>query len=218
MKKLLLLFTLLAVMTTVQAQFGAGADVVSRYVWRGTDFGESAAVQPALTYTYEGLEIGAWGSYSMSADGAGANENDLYVSYTYDDLTLAVTDYYFPAPGTYHMFEFSPDSSYNLIEVSGAYSYNSLSLLAAVLVTGDFDAAGEKRNSIYAEAAYEFSLPEEVTLDLIAGIGNEIYVLNDKGDFGLVNLGCTLSKGMFSTSLIFNVEAETRYLVFSASF
>ena len=218
MKKLLLPFMFFAVLATVKAQFGVGADVVSRYIWRGTDFGESAAVQPALTYTYEGLEIGAWGSYSITTDGAGANENDLYASYTYNNATLSVTDYYFPAPGVYKMFEFKPDSAYNLIEVSGGYRYSSLSLLAAIYISGDLDAAGKKRNSIYVEAAYEFALPEEVILNVFAGAGNEIYVVNDKGDFGLVNLGCTLSKGMFSTSLIFNVEAETRYLVFSASF
>jgi hypothetical protein len=214
----LLIFLWVAAATGLQAQFSAGADVVSRYIWRGTDFGQSAAVQPALAYTYKDLEVGAWGSYSLSSDGAGANENDLYISYTVRDFTLAVADYYFPAPGVYHMFEFDPDSTYNLIEVAGSYTYASFSILAAAFVSGDIDAAGEKRNSIYLEAAYDIALPEEVSLCVFLGAGNEMYVSNDKGDFGLVNLGCTLSKGMFSTSLIFNPEAETRYLVFAASF
>jgi hypothetical protein len=208
----------LFVLTAAQAQFDTGADVVSRYIWRGSDFGQSAAVQPALTYTYKGFEVGAWGSYSLSADGAGANENDLYISYTYSSFTLAVADYYFPAPGVYHMFEFDPDSIYNLIELAGTYNYQALTVFGAVFVSGDINATGEKRHSIYLEAAYEFALPEEVALDLFAGAGNEMYVLNDNGDFGFVNLGCTIRKGIFSTSLIFNPEAETRYLVFTASF
>lgn len=41
------------------AQFGLGADVVSRYVWRGTDFGNAASVQPYISYTAGVLEIGA---------------------------------------------------------------------------------------------------------------------------------------------------------------
>jgi hypothetical protein len=212
------IFITVAAVTSIQAQFSASADVVSRYIWRGADYGQSAAVQPALAYTYEGLEVGAWGSYSLSADGAGANENDLYVSYSYSAFTLTLSDYYFPAPGVYSMFEFSPDSAYNLIEVSGAYSYESLSFLAAIFVSGDLDAAGEKRNSFYLETAYEVALPEDLALNVFAGAGNEFYVINEKGNFGLVALGCTLSRGMFSTSLIFNPEAETRFLVFTASF
>jgi hypothetical protein len=210
---------LLIAMNAAQAQFDAGADVVSRYVWRGTDFGQSAAVQPTLNYTYKGLEVGAWGSYSLSVDGAAAaNENDLYISYTYNRFTLAIADYYFPAPGVYHMFEFDPDSAYNLIELAGSYTYQSLNIFAAVFVSGDINAAGDKRNSLYLEADYAFALPEEVELHLFAGAGNELYVLNEKGHLGLVNLGCTLRKGIFSTSLIFNPEAETRYLVFTVSF
>jgi hypothetical protein len=218
MKKLTLLVVFMAMTAMVYSQFSTGADVVSRYIWRGSDFGESAAVQPALAYAYKGLEVGAWGSYALTASGAGANENDLYISYTYSGVTLAVSDYYFPAPGAFSMFEFDPDSSFNIIEVTAGFSYSSFSVLVGAFVSGDVNAAGEKRNSIYAEAGYEFALPEEVALSVFAGVGNEFYVVNEKGDFGLVNLGCTLSKGMFATSLIFNMESETRFLVFSASF
>lgn len=78
-----------------------GADVVSRYIWRGVDFGESASVQPGLTVSLGKLEFGAWGSYSISQSGASANENDLWASFTHEfesgaSLSLGVTDYYFP--------------------------------------------------------------------------------------------------------------------------
>ena len=59
-----------------------GADFVSRYVWRGSDFGESFSVQPALTLGHSGLKVGAWGSYSLSSDAAMSNELDLWASYT----------------------------------------------------------------------------------------------------------------------------------------
>jgi len=82
---------------------GIGADFVSRYVWRGLDFGESFSVQPSFSITTGRLELGAWGSYSISADGAGANENDLYLSYSIQSesgagISFGVTDYYFPTP------------------------------------------------------------------------------------------------------------------------
>lgn len=82
-----------------------GADVVSRYVWRGLDFGESASVQPGLTVSLGKLELGAWGSYSISKSGATANENDLWASFSHEfksgaSLSLGVTDYYFPNAAT----------------------------------------------------------------------------------------------------------------------
>jgi hypothetical protein len=43
-----------------------GADVMSRYIWRGIDFGNSPAVQPSLFLSWRGLNVGAWGSYSFA--------------------------------------------------------------------------------------------------------------------------------------------------------
>ena len=45
------------------AEVGIGADVVSRYIFRGTDFGNAVTVQPGLTYSTDSFEIGAWSSW-----------------------------------------------------------------------------------------------------------------------------------------------------------
>ena len=71
-----------------------GADVVSRYVWRGTDVGDSPAVQPSISYTMGAIEVGAWSSWSVSA--SGANENDLYVTYAAGPMSVTLTVYFFP--------------------------------------------------------------------------------------------------------------------------
>src|SRR5690625_3783970 len=43
--------------TDAEAQrFNVGADIVSRYVWRGTDFGESVSIQPTLSFSAGGFE------------------------------------------------------------------------------------------------------------------------------------------------------------------
>lgn len=91
-----------ALPAAAQTQIGLGADVVSRYVWRGYDFGESASIQPALAVTAGGLEVGLWSSYAV--DDVSANELDLYVSYTAGPVTLGVTDYTFPPAD---LFDFS---------------------------------------------------------------------------------------------------------------
>ncbi|MCW8818976.1 MAG: hypothetical protein OQK61_01520, partial [Ignavibacteriaceae bacterium] len=86
MKKAAKFFTLLVgvvVMFSGVAKaegFDVGADVVSRYVWRGTQFGDGIAVQPWLSYSFPGIgvEVGAWGSYDLSDEDA--SEADLYVT------------------------------------------------------------------------------------------------------------------------------------------
>jgi hypothetical protein len=54
----------------VAAELGVGADVVSRYVFRGALADDNVAVQPFLSATHEMgsgmLEIGAWGSYAVT--------------------------------------------------------------------------------------------------------------------------------------------------------
>jgi len=79
---------------SAQTEISVGADVVSRYVWRGFDFGESLSIQPALEVATSGLAVGAWSSYAFTS--GGANELDLYLSYTAGPVTFGVTDYYFP--------------------------------------------------------------------------------------------------------------------------
>lgn len=83
---------------SAHAQFGFGSVIVSRYVWRGTDFGNSASVQPSLHYSVGGLEVGAWASYPISSDitSLSVNENDLFIKYSIGRLGLMITDYYFP--------------------------------------------------------------------------------------------------------------------------
>ena len=78
MKKLLIVLMLLFTATAVHAQqFNFGADIVSRYVFRGIDFGESATVQPSISYSVGGLEIGTWASYATNPASADVNEHDL---------------------------------------------------------------------------------------------------------------------------------------------
>jgi hypothetical protein len=82
------------------ANFQAGADFMSRYIWRGLDLGGAGpSIQPALKLNVGNsnhtLSLGAWGAYTFSA--TSNQEVDLILSYTYKHmLTLMVTDYFFP--------------------------------------------------------------------------------------------------------------------------
>lgn len=211
MKKMTILSLIAVMLLTANvsfAEFGIGADVVSRYVWRGTDFGNSASVQPALTYTAGNLEIGAWGSYGLTAAAAGANENDLYISYAIGDLGITVTDYYFPEAG--EAFNYKDEDSIHFLEASLSYSIGKVSLLAAMFFMGDPD------DSPYVEAGYELVSDDDMSATLTVGAGDGMYTVED--GFGVVNVGLTVSKGSMFASYIINPEAETNFLVFGMSF
>ena len=192
------------------AQFGIGADVYSRYVWRGADFGNSVSLQPALSYGIGGLEIGAWASYPIASDSTslGSNENDLYITYAIGDLSLTVTDYYFPEGG--EVFNYSDEDGFHFLEASVGYAFGPVSMLAGYFFSGDAD------NSVYAELGYGFYESDDISASLTIGSGDGMYVLED--DFNVVNVGLTVASGAMSVSYIINPDTETNFLVAGYSF
>lgn len=42
-----------------------GVDLVSRYIWRGQDYG-AVSLQPSLALSYNGLSLEAWGNVGLS--------------------------------------------------------------------------------------------------------------------------------------------------------
>jgi len=201
-----LVFTLILA-SHASAQIGLGADVVSRYVWRGTDFGNSASVQPALSYTMGSLEIGAWGSYALT-DG-GFNENDIYLTYSIGNVGITVTDYYFPED--MDAFNYSDEDGTHGLEASVSFGLGDLSLLAGYFFSGDPD------HSMYFEAGYGFYEKDDVTASLTVGAGDGAYV-HESEDFDVVNVGITAASGAMSVSYIVNPQLETNFIVFCYSF
>ena len=199
-------------------EFDVGADLVSRYVWRGTDFGNTAAAQPFISFSNGPVEIGAWGSYSLTPT-AGGYENDLYITFSQGPLSVTLTDYYFPnmAAGVDEFFEFSEDStgsSYHFLEAAVGFTNGPLSLLAGVFLTNDDD------NSVYLEGSYEAFNKDDVSASVIVGTGNGIYSIEDPGDddsFNLVNVGLSVSKGMFTGSYLVNPDRKISFLVIGVS-
>jgi uncharacterized protein (TIGR02001 family) len=166
-----------------------GADIVSRYVWRGLDFGESMSVQPGLTFSLGGgLEFGAWGSYSISASGAGANENDLWVTYSYEassgaSFAVGMTDYYFPGPRALGFRDGDAHTQEVSVAVSGTEAF-PVSLYAGMVLDDD--------KPVYFEASVPFAVGDaEVGLHAGAVSGESAFYATE--GFALVNLGITAS-------------------------
>lgn len=214
MKKAILLLTTLSMLLLIAsasfAEIGLGADVVSRYVWRGTDFGNALSIQPGMSFSKGSLEIGAWASYPIDNGSVGANENDLYISYSIGDLGLTLTDYYFPEFGG--VFKYADEDAFHFLEASASYSVGSFSLLGGYYFSGDED------KSMYFELGYALGTYDDVEASIVVGGGDGVYVTDESGDFNVVNIGVTFAKGALSASYIINPEAETNFLVFGYSF
>ncbi|MFT3740495.1 MAG: hypothetical protein QM786_17235 [Breznakibacter sp.] len=209
MKKAVLTFAAAVLFTSAFAQeseskFSINADLVSRYVWRGTQLG-TTAIQPGVSYSTGGFTLGSWASYAIDGSGFG-DECDLYASYAFDfGLGVVVNDYFFPNAG-YDNSYFNYDDNHTL-ELGLTYATGGLNLAAYKYLNADED--------LYVEASYSFKYAT-----LFAGAGNENYSVS--GDFNLVNLGLKVSKEVAISdkysvspfaSFIVNPNREQTFLV-----
>lgn len=211
-----------------QAEISLGTDLVSRYVWRGTDFGQSPSIQPTLALTVGGLEFGAWGAYQLGRDAISlpADELDLYLGYSLalgsTTLDLLVTDYYFPTAGL-KFGDFSDEGGAHIIEVGATISGPEslpLYLSAYVNVYNDTD------NSAYIEVGYSTAV-NDVSLDVFVGAtpgGDNMYY--GTKDLNVINMGITASKEIKITedfslpifgSYMINPNQEISYFVLGIS-
>jgi hypothetical protein len=208
-----------------QAEVSLGTDVVSRYVWRGTDFGQTPSIQPALDFTARGFSAGFWGAYQLGRDASSlpADELDFYLGYSLElgsaNLDLVVTDYYFPNSGI-KFGNYEDGTGAHIIEVGGTVSLSDFYLAGFVNVYNDAD------NSSYFELGYSTSV-QSVDLSLFAGAtpgGTNMYY--GTTDFNFVNVGVTASKEIKITddfslpifgSYILNPNQEIAHFVFGIS-
>ncbi len=202
--------TILTTITTVlfsslgYGQSSIGLDVYNRYVWRGTDFGNAAALQPYLEFTKGKFTLGAWSSWAVNS--GSANENDIYVSANLGSFSLTVTDYFFPTySGEDKLFDYSEKSGSHFVEASLGTSLGPVGLTA-----GYFFIDPDK--STYLEASYG---------PITIGAGNGMYTLEEEGEkdsFQVVNVGLTASRDQFTATYVINPQQETSFLVFGVSF
>jgi len=214
-----------------------GGDLVSRYIWRGTDFGNSPAIQPAMELGYSGFALGAWGSYSTND--ANFQEADFYLSYTFKEMiTIQVTDYFFPnGRATENDYlHYTDDSTGHVFE--GLISFNGTEKIpVSLMIATNFAGAdahthdGKLQYSTYIELGYSTHIGE-TSLDVFLG-GTPTNPNKDLGESGyygphagVVNIGVTGGREIpitekfslpVSVSLIANPMQENIYFVLGIS-
>lgn len=224
-----LLCTLVPVFAQAQS-VGFGADFMSRYVWRGYDFGDSFSVQPGLTLSAGNFELGTWAAYSVGAEGASANEHDIYATYSIGlgssaSLDITLTDYYFPngegESGAWLNLD-GNGAGAHWIELVGSLTFPEA---FPVTLSAAFMAHNDPDNSLYLEGAVPFRVSDVemgFTLGLVAAESNFYGVASAS----LVNLGLSAGKDLqitetfalpLSVAYIVNPTTEKTYLVFGFS-
>ena len=200
-----------------------GLDIVSRYVWRGIDFGASPAIQPFVEYSVGNDVItwglGAWGSYAFT--GAVASEFDVYSYLSVGPVTLNFTDYFFPGEvwGGDKYFTYANKKGtghvYELMLTAGSDDF-PLYGTAAINVGG----ADQKYSSYFEIGATVYT-----GIDLFVGAAYDnfsgYYLAKGKQKFNVINIGMTASHEIavkklsipISASIVFNPEARNVWFV-----
>lgn len=198
-----------------------GADFVSRYLWRGLDFGNTFSIQPSVALTAGDFEIGFWGSYPFTNTAGGNEEMDLYLGYSVGDFSLLVTDYYFPqSGGKYGNYD---DPGSHTIEVGLSYGGSDTFPLS---VSAFMNVYNDDENSVYFELGYSTEV-NDVAVDLfVGGTPGSDNAFYGTTEFNLINIGVTASKDVKLTesfslpvfsSYILNPNQEVGYLIFGFS-
>lgn len=203
-----------------------GADIMSRYVWRGLEYGgNTPSIQPSLTLSNGGFEVGAWGAFSTGGQNL-SQEVDLYVSQSFlnEMFTVTVTDYYFPTEwGNYNYFQYRKNETGHVFE--GNLTYNGtkkfpITIMVATNFYGadaaridnnpqspDFNKKTGIQHSTYVEFGYSFKV-KEISLNSFMGFNcttpgkanPSTGFVGEQGyygnSFGVVNLGITAHKNI----------------------
>ena len=215
-----------------------GVDLMSRYIFRGTDVGGNVpSIQPHLEYTTGKLSLGLWGAYATSS--TGSQEADIYATYNFSDkIGITLTDYYFPTDdGQYHYFDYRKNTTGHLFELNLHYTGGDKLPLNFLIATNFYGADalrlnpdGSKKDiqySTYAELSYSFKYFDGFIGLNLTDPDENLGETGFYGDtFGVVNLGITAHKKIkasstfelpLSFSLITNPETQNIFLVLGIS-
>ncbi len=248
-KIILFLMILLLSLTAIYAQesqntkkkdtLTIGVDLMSRYIFRGTELGgASPSIQPNLAYTRGKFTVGLWGAYAINQTAA-SQEADIYATYAVSEkISITLTDYFFPTDdGNYKYFDYDKLTTVHLLEASISYSGTKKLPLSFLVATNFYGSDPIRLNedgtrkgiqySSYAELGYSFKRFDAFIGFNLTKPNENIGESGFYGDtFGVVNLGITAARKVKITntfdlpltfSLITNPQAQKIFFVFGIS-
>ncbi len=204
-----------------------GADIVSRYIWRGCDLGE-AAIQPTLGVSAAGFDLSLWGSTGI-VNWTDTKELDITLSYGIAGLSVGVTDYWFNAgPEPYgRYFKYAKETTNHVFEAFVGYDFGFASISWYTNFAGnDHKADGSSAFSSYCELAAPFSLGGAEWTAALGFVPFESPFYGTDG-FSVTNISLTASKELeitesfslpISAGLTVNPCSEMSYFTVGISF
>ncbi len=195
-----------------QVSISAGADIYSRYNWRGLDFGDAASFQPTLSLGIGNFSIGAWGAYSFFSGSTPAyNENDLFATYEIEtesagSFTIIYTDYYYPYSGA-SFFKYNVSFSHVL---EGGLSYSGPEKFPVEL-SAYYNIKNDPDKSAYIQVGYPATVVD-VSLSFYAGFTPDASEWYATTKAGFINLGVTATKNVEITEK-FSLPVHIAYIL-----
>lgn len=202
-------------------------DIVSSYVWRG-QYQVGSSIQPTLGVGIKNFSLTAWGSVDFT--GKGNKEADLTAAYTFRNITLTATDYWWAGEGKNKYFHLDNHTTDHIYEAGITYlmPYNRfpLSLSCYTMIGGgDKKANGKQAYSTYMEANYPFTV-KDVSMNAFCGFTPCDAAMYQTRGFAMTNIGVKASKNLrlsdsFSlpiyTQVIWNPNKEDVHFVFGVT-
>ncbi|MGE5401129.1 MAG: hypothetical protein ACM3S2_12050 [Ignavibacteriales bacterium] len=216
--------------------FNFGADIVSRYVWRGIELGGSPAVPQIQPYGSFDLNansagtfsLGIWGSYGFTGE---YSENDFYFKYSLPTsagtFSATATDYYYPYIDSLKFSNFSGNGE-GAHTVEAAITYNGPeSFPVSLTISSNIHNDLPENKSMYVEVGYPVNI-NGTSLNFFAGAaqGRSLWHCVETDKFEIINLGFNVSKTIKITqdfslpvgmSVIMNPYVKNTYMVFKVS-
>lgn len=221
-------FILLSTISTTAQQkitINGGADLVSSYIWRGS-YNAGASIQPTISMEIAGFRLGAWGSTDFG--GNGKKEVDLSASYTWQGLTVGITDYWWAGEGAFNYFHYAKGSTAHLFEGSVSYQLPIEKFPLIISWNTIFAGADQNNYSTYIELCYPF-IVRSVNMKAIIGATpwySPAFLSSNNQGFSICNVAISAEKTInffdkisipLFSQLIFNPVIEDVYLVFGVS-
>lgn len=237
--------TLLVMSVVLQGQEGleinAGADIVSRYIWRGLMVNDAPNIQPSITMGYGGFELGLWGSSTLAKTNSSednyafSHEVDFWAGYNFQftsgmAIGVVITDYYFPNGGV----KFGNVNNYDAADGAGAHTLETgITLSGPETFPINFSAFMNVHNDGGKNTYFQVDYSTEYkTLGFDYFIGAAGGSDKNPGYYGtenlnIINLGISVNKAIkfsesfslpFFVSFIANPRSEVSYLICGVSF
>lgn len=217
-----------------------GADLVSRYIWRGLMINDAPNVQPSVTFGISGFEFGLWGSSTLAKTNtvednyAFSHEVDFWLGYSHQfksemAIGCVITDYYFPNAGVrmgnFNDYDDEDGAGAHTLEAGLTFSGPTAFPIGLSTYVNVYNDGGK---NTYFQADYSTAI-KNIDLDFFIGAAggskkNPDYYGTES--FKIINLGFTVNKAlkisdcfalpMFVTYVL-NPNIEVSYLIFGIS-